>query len=293
MRIDLHTHSTASDGTATPRELVLEAQGAGLDVVAVTDHDSAAGWDQAAEAAAEVGIELVRGMEISTKHHGESVHLLAYLPDPSYPPLQRMLARIIDGRDHRIPRMVARLRSLGIGITEEAVLLKAADTAAVGRPHVADVLVDLGVVESRDEAFADYLSPRGKGYVSRPAASLDDAIRAVAGAGGVTVIAHPWGREGDRSMPGEELGRLQGVGLAGVEVDHLDHDAEQRAELRGIARELDLVVTGSSDFHGAGKPRHHLGVCTTAPEEYERLLATATDAARSSGRTIPEVVTPH
>ncbi len=292
MRIDLHTHSTASDGTATPRELVVEAKRAGLDVVAITDHDTAAGWEQAAGAAAEVGIELVRGMEISTKHHGESVHLLAYLPDPAYPPLHKMLARIIAGRDHRIPRMVARLRSLGIGITEEAVLAKAADAAAVGRPHVADVLVDLGVVASRDEAFADYLSPRGKGYVSRPAASLEDAIRAVAGAGGVTVLAHPWGREGDRSLRSEELARLRATGLTGIEVDHLDHDDDQRAQLRGIAAEIGLVATGSSDFHGSGKPQHHLGVCTTAPEEYERLLEAAARAAATSGRAAPAVITP-
>ena len=292
MRIDLHTHSTASDGTATPRELVVEAKEAGLDVVAITDHDSSAGWDEAAEAAAEVGIELIRGMEISTKHHGESVHLLAYLPDPTYPPLGRMLAGIIAGRDHRIPRMVARLRSLGVDITEEAVLAKAADAAAVGRPHVADVLVDLGVVQSRDEAFADFLSPRGKGYVSRPAASLEDAIRTIAAAGGVTVLAHPWGREGDRSMGAAELRRLQAAGLTGIEVDHLDHDDDQRAQLRGIAGEVGLVVTGSSDFHGLGKPRHHLGVFTTAPDEYERLLAAAAEAADQAGRKTPGVVRP-
>jgi 3',5'-nucleoside bisphosphate phosphatase len=290
VRIDLHTHSSCSDGTATPRELVAEAGEQGLDVVALTDHDVTAGWQEAAEAAAEVGVDLVRGMEISTKHHGSSVHLLAYLPDPTYEPLQRMLAMIIEGRDRRIPRMVARLRSLGIDISEELVAAKASGASAVGRPHVADVLVDLGVVESRDQAFADYLTPRGQGYVSRPAPALDDAIRTVAGAGGVTVLAHPWGREGDRGLDRDELARLQSLGLTGVEVDHLDHAEQQRVRLRAIAAELGLVVTGSSDYHGLGKPAHHLGVETTRPEQYERLLDAAAEAARASGRQAPEVV---
>ena len=291
MRIDLHTHSSCSDGTTSPRELLVEAREQGLDVVALTDHDVSAGWAAAAETAAEVGVDLVRGMEISTRHHGGSAHLLAYLPDPSYQPLQQMLAMILDGRDGRIPRMVAKLRALGIDITVEAVAAKASDAAAVGRPHVADVLVDLGVVGSRDQAFADYLTPRGKGYVSRPAPELDDAIRTVAGAGGVSVIAHPWGRDGERGLDHEELGRLQGVGLTGIEVDHLDHDPEQRTRLRAIARDLDLVVTGSSDHHGRGKPGHHLGVETTSPEQYERLLAAAAEDSRVSGRATPDVVT--
>jgi 3',5'-nucleoside bisphosphate phosphatase len=290
VRIDLHTHSSCSDGTTTPRELVLEAQQRGLDVVALTDHDISTGWQSAAEAALEVGIELVRGMEISTKHTGGSVHLLAYLPDPTYAPLQQMLAGIIEGRDGRIPRMVARLRSLGIDITEEAVAAKASATSAVGRPHVADVLVDLGVVPSRDQAFADYLTPRGKGYVSRPAPALDEAVRVVAAAGGVSVVAHPWGRSGGQALDGRELERLRGVGLTGVEVDHLDHDPHQRARLRRLARDVGLVVTGSSDYHGLGKPAHHLGVETTAPEEYERLLAAAAEASRVSGRSTPQVV---
>lgn len=291
MSIDLHTHSSCSDGTTTPRALVTEAKACGLDVVALTDHDSTVGWQEAAEAAVEVGIDLVRGIEVSTKHHDESVHLLAYLPDPTYEPLQQMLAMIIEGRENRIPRMVARLRSLDIDITEEAVAAKAADAAAVGRPHVADVLVDLGVVESRDQAFGDYLTPRGRGYVSRPAPPLDHAIGVIAGAGGVSVIAHPWGRDGDRGLDRDELARLQSLGLTGIEVDHLDHDQGHRQQLRGIALELDLVATGSSDFHGAGKPTHHLGVETTTPAQYERLLAAAADAAAASGRDTPGVLT--
>ena len=290
MRIDLHTHSSHSDGTTSPEVLVTEAAQRGLDVVALTDHDITTGWQQAAAAAVRVGIDLVRGIEISTKHTGGSVHLLAYLPDPTYEPLQRMLATIITGRDQRVPRMVARLRSLGIAITEEAVAAKAADAHAVGRPHVADVLVDLGVVTSRDQAFADYLTSRGRGYVSRPAPALDKAIRVVAGAGGVSVIAHPWGRVGGRTLDAAELARLKGLGLTGIEVDHLDHHEDLRRRLRAIAGGLDLVVTGSSDFHGTGKPAHHLGVETTAPEQYERLLAAAADAAAAARRDAPSVV---
>lgn len=292
MRIDLHTHSSCSDGTSTPTQLVAEARRAGLDVLAITDHDSAAGWDEAARAAAEAGLELVRGMEISTRHRDRSVHLLAYLPDPGHRGLTRMLEAVLRGRDHRIPRMVARLRSLGIPITEELVAAKASGATAVGRPHVADVLVDLGVVGSRDQAFADYLGTGGRGYVSRPAAPLPGAISAVAEAGGVTVLAHPWGRGGRAALDAEEIAPLSAAGLTGLEVDHLDHDRAEREELREIARELDLVVTGASDYHGHGKTDHPLGVCTTDPEEYERLLAAAEQAARASRHQPPPVVRP-
>ncbi len=292
VRIDLHTHSSCSDGTSSPRRLVIEAEQAGIDVLGITDHDTAAGWEEAAQAAAETGVELVRGMEISTRHRDRSVHLLAYLPDPTHPTLSRMLEAVLRGRDHRIPRMVGRLRSLGIPITEELVAAKASGATAVGRPHVADVLVDLEVVGTRDEAFGGYLNAGGKGYVARPAAPLKDAIRAVTAAGGVSVIAHPWGRGGRATLDARELARLGSVGLTGLEVDHLDHREPQRAELRAIARELDLVVTGSSDHHGLGKADHPLGACLTAPAEYERLLAAADEAASASGRQVPAVVRP-
>ena len=290
MIIDLHTHSSCSDGTSSPRLLVQEAHAAGIDVLAITDHDTEAGWDEAAETAGEIGLELVRGMEISTRHRDQSVHLLAYLPDPTHPPLRRMLGRVLQGRDHRIPRMVAKLNGLGIPITEELVAAKAGDAAAVGRPHVADVLVDLGVVTSRDEAFESYLAAGARGYVSRPAARLTDAIRVVAAAGGVSVIAHPWGRGGGQVLDADELRRLGEAGLTGVEVDHLDHDHAQRERLRGIAGELDLVVTGSSDYHGLGKRNHPLAACTTHPDQYERLLAAAAEASRAVRHETPSVL---
>jgi predicted metal-dependent phosphoesterase TrpH len=290
VRIDLHTHSRVSDGTESPEELVRAAIAAGLDVVALTDHDTADGWDEAARTARDVGIELVRGMEISTIHQGRSVHLLGYLPDPTYPPLVDELSRILDGRRHRLPAMVDRLRGMGIDITADDVHAVSSDAAASGRPHVADALVRLGVVADRDEAFDTLLAAGRPAYVGRYAVSLEQAVRLVAAAGGVSVIAHVWGRSRSERPGEEDLAALQEVGLTGIEVDHQDHDALQRERLRGIARDLGLVVTGSSDYHGTGKTLHDLGINTTAPEEYGRLLEAAASAAAASGRRTPEVV---
>lgn len=289
MRIDLHTHSLASDGTDTPGDLVRAAHAVGLDVVALTDHDATAGWDEAARAAEEVGISLVRGLEISTRYAGRSVHLLAYLPDPTHPGLCAALGRIIDGRRERTPAIVAALRAHGIEITEDDVRREAGRSMAAGRPHVADALVRLGVVTDRTHAFGLLLNPGRPGYVDRYAAELTDMIALVVAAGGVTVLAHPWGRSGRSVLDATALESLRGIGLAGVEVDHQDHDAATRAALRGLANDLDLVVTGSSDHHGLGKVDHDLGVNTTAPEEFERLVGLAADAARASGRTTPGV----
>lgn len=289
MRIDLHTHSLASDGTDTPGDLVRAAHAVGLDVVALTDHDATAGWDEAARAAEEVGISLVRGLEISTRYAGRSVHLLAYLPDPTHPGLCAALGRIIDGRRERTPAIVAALRAHGIEITEDDVRREAGRSMAAGRPHVADALVRLGVVTDRTHAFGLLLNPGRPGYVDRYAAELTDMIALVVAAGGVTVLAHPWGRSGRSVLDAAALESLRGIGLAGVEVDHQDHDAATRAALRGLANDLDLVVTGSSDHHGLGKVDHDLGVNTTAPEEFERLVGLAADAARASGRTTPGV----
>lgn len=292
MRIDLHTHSRASDGTASPGELVRAASAAGLDVVAITDHDTASGWDEAATAAAEVGIELVRGMEISTRHQGVGVHLLAYLPDPTHPGLVAALDKILDGRTSRVPAMLARLREADIDIDLADVRRVAPGTAATGRPHIADALVDLGAVADRGEAFRTLLNPGRPGYVDRYAAPLVDIIGAVAAAGGVSVIAHPWGRHGS-GEPGEEtLAALAEVGLAGIEVDHQDHDADDRARLRAIGTDLGLVMTGSSDHHGLGKVDHELGCNTTDPEHYERLVDLAAGARARSGRPAPEVLRP-
>jgi len=290
VRIDLHTHTRASDGTQTAQELVRAAKDAGLDVLGLTDHDTTEGWATAVRAAEEVGLTLVRGMEISTRHLGRGAHLLAYLPDPTYPPLVTHLRKILDGRSSRVPAMLERLRSIGIEVDIADVRRAAEGTAATGRPHVADALVALGVVRDRSTAFRRFLNPGRPAYVNRYAAPLVEMVRIVDEAGGVSVLAHPWGRHGADAMPERAIAELAGLGLAGLEVDHQDHAPDDRTRLRAIARELDLVVTGSSDHHGLGKHDHDLGCHTTAPEDYERLLALAEAASLRSGRTTPEVV---
>lgn len=275
MRIDLHTHSSASDGTDTPGDLVREAAAAGLDVVALTDHDAMSGWDEAQRAADEAGITLVPGLEISTRFHHRGVHLLGYLPDPTHPGLVGELDRILEGRTARTPAIVAALREHGIDVSEEDVRRESGGSVAAGRPHVADALVRLGVVADRTEAFATLLSPGQPGYVNRYASALEDMIPLVAAAGGVSVVAHPWGRGSRSVLDAGALAGLKDLGLAGIEVDHQDHSPADRAELRALARDLDLVVTGSSDHHGLGKVDHDLGVNTTDPEQYERLLSLA------------------
>jgi predicted metal-dependent phosphoesterase TrpH len=290
LRIDLHTHSRASDGTDTPAGLVRAAADAGLDVLAITDHDTADGWAEASTAALELGIELVPGMEISTIHRGRSVHLLAYLPDPTYPPLAGELARVLSGRASRVPAMLQRLHRLGIEITEDDVRRASDGTAAPGRPHIADALVTLGVVADRTEAFNRYLGAGKAAYVDRYAAPLEATIRYVTEAGGVAVIAHPWGRGGLGRPDESTLAALKTVGLAGIEVDHQDHDPATRERLRAIARNLALVATGSSDYHGVGKTDHELGCNITAPDEYARLMELARAAAAGSSRVTPTVV---
>ncbi|HYH73473.1 MAG TPA: PHP domain-containing protein [Nocardioides sp.] len=275
MRIDLHTHSSASDGTDTPADLVRAGKAAGLDVVALTDHDATSGWTEAAAAADEVGIAFVPGLEISTKFRHRGVHLLAYLPDPTHPPLVGALDRIIAGRTERTPAIVAALRRHGIAITEDDVRRESGGSVAAGRPHVADALVRLGVARDRTQAFTDLLDPGRPGYANRYAADLEDMIPLVTAAGGVAVIAHPWGRRGRSLLDEQALAGLRDRGLAGIEVDHQDHSPADRSELRDLARRLDLLVTGSSDYHGLGKVDHDLGVNTTDPEQYERLLSLA------------------
>ncbi|GAA1131502.1 PHP domain-containing protein [Nocardioides aquiterrae] len=286
MRIDLHTHSRASDGTDTPAGLVRAAVDAGLDVLAITDHDTADGWAEARRAAEETGLTLVPGMEISSRHRGRGVHLLAYWPDPAHAPLTAELDRVLAGRQGRVPVMVDRLRALGIEITEDDVRRAAQGAVASGRPHVADALVTLGVVPDRTAAFDRYLGWGRPAHVDRYAVPLERALALVQEAGGVSVVAHPWGRGGLGHPDEATFAELKDLGLTGVEVDHQDHDAAARDRLRAIARNLDLVATGSSDYHGDGKADHDLGCNTTAPDEYERLTsarATGTAGARRPG----------
>ena len=292
-RVDLHAHSDRSDGTESPAELVRRAEREGIDVLALTDHDTCAGWAEAAEAATGTQVALVRGLEISCSFAGYGVHLLAYLPDPTYPPLAEELQRVLDGRSSRLPATLVRLRELGIDIDVADVRRVAGETAATGRPHVADALVDLGVVADRGEAFDRFLGPQGPAYVPRYAADLETMLGTVRRAGGVSVLAHPWAKRHDHSALDQQgFTRLREAGLTGVEIDHQDHDAPTRSRLRDLARRLDLVVTGSSDHHGTGKVGHDLGCCTTAPDQLERLVSRAEEASAASGRDTPEVLWP-
>jgi predicted metal-dependent phosphoesterase TrpH len=291
VRIDLHTHSNRSDGTESPAELVHRARASGIDVLGLTDHDTTESWAEASDVAARTDVTLVRGIEVSCTFEGYGVHLLAYLPDPDYPPLAEELRRILDGRNSRLPATLHRLRSLGIEIDVDDVRRVAGETAAMGRPHVADALVALGVVGDRNQAFNAYLGPQGPAYVHRYAADLEAMIGIVAESGGVSVLAHPWAsRHNHTALDAAGLARLQEAGLAGVEVDHEDHDPVTREALRRVANGLDLVVTGSSDYHGLGKVGHDLGCNTTAPDQLERLLDLAASAAERSARRTPQVV---
>jgi len=290
---DLHTHSYRSDGTDSPRHLVRAAAAAGLDVVALTDHDSAAGWDEAAEAAADVGIGFVPGMEVScTLDSGagsDSVHLLAYGVDPRQPMLAAELDQVVAGRAHRLPGTLHRLRSLGIDIDADDVRAVAGEAAALGRPHVADALVAAGVVADRQEAFARYLMPGKPAYVPRYAAPLREMLALVRAAGGVSVVAHPWARGSRRHLTPATLAGLARLGLTGVEVWHRNHTGHDSRELGALAADLGLVATGASDFHGLGKVDHELGCHTTPAPQLHRLLAAMERAADAARRSDPSV----
>ncbi|MDQ0373099.1 PHP domain-containing protein [Cellulomonas humilata] len=264
MRIDLHTHSTASDGTGAPAQVVAEAAAAGLDVVALTDHDTTAGWPEAAAAAREHGIALVQGTEVSARAHGISIHLLSYLQDPTHPALTVELDRTREARLNRA-RAIVELLSADVPITWDDVLEHSRDAVVVGRPHIADALVALGIVPDRDAAFAYLLSAAGPYHVPHYAPDGPDAVRAIRAAGGVPVFAHPGADARGRIVPDRVFDRLAAAGLGGIEVDHRDHSPAQRERLTAIADRLGLLVTGSSDYHGTGKA-NRLGENLTAPE---------------------------
>ncbi|CCK27627.1 phosphoesterase PHP, N [Streptomyces davaonensis JCM 4913] len=276
MRIDLHTHSTASDGTDTPAELVRNAAGAGLDVVALTDHDTTRGYAEAIAALPE-GLTLVTGAELSCRIDGVSMHMLAYLFDPEEPAL---LAERELVRDDRVPRakgMIAKLNELGVPVTWEQVSRIAGD-GSVGRPHVASALVELGVVPTVGDAFTqDWLADGGRAFVEKHETDPFEAIRLVKGAGGVAVFAHPAAAKRGRTVPESAIAELAAAGLDGIEVDHMDHDPDTRARLRGLGKDLGLLMTGSSDYHGSRKTCV-LGEYTTDPEVYGEITRRATGA---------------
>jgi predicted metal-dependent phosphoesterase TrpH len=271
--IDLHTHSTASDGTDSPARLVEVAARAGITTLAITDHDTTSGWPEAAESAGRFQIGLVRGAEISaiarTTGWGTGVHLLAYLHDPTHPDLLAETERTRDDRTSRARRMVDLLGE-DYPITWDDLLAQTKSGTTIGRPHIADALVAAGVVQDRDEAFATMLRPGTRYYVGHYAPDAVAAVRAVRAAGGVPVFAHPGADARGRVVPDSTIEELAAAGLAGLEVDHRDHTPDTRRRLRDIAESLDLLVTGSSDFHGAGK-RNLIGENTTAPEVLEAI----------------------
>ncbi len=274
MLIDLHAHSTASDGTDSPAELMRAAAAAGLDVVAITDHDNTMGWAPAL-AARPAGLTVIRGAEfstsVSTPERRTSVHLLGYLFDPEHPAIVREQARLREERLHRGLAIVQKMVAAGVPITADRVL-EIADGAPIGRPHIGRALVEAGVVVSVDQAFALHLSGRGPYYVPKADTDLPTAIGLITAAGGVSVIAHPRARSERRVLTESYLTELAGLGLGGLEVDHPDHDEADRAQLRAIAGRLGLVTTGSSDYHGTNKVLR-LGQESTDPAMLARIVA--------------------
>ncbi|MCK2214926.1 PHP domain-containing protein [Actinomadura sp. ATCC 31491] len=277
MRVDLHSHSSASDGTEPPAAVVRRARERGLDVLALTDHDTVAGHPEAI-GALPAGLTLVPGMELSCRRDGQSVHLLAYLFDPAEPELRAECGRLRAARETRGRLMVERLAELGVPVTWEQVAALAAG-GPVGRPHIARAMVAAGAIAAPELAFTpEWIGTGGRAHVSRYALDPVRAVRLVRAAGGVPVLAHPKAARRGATVPDADIAELAAAGLFGVEADHLDHDEAARARLRVLAGELGLAVTGSSDDHGE-LTGHRLGCETTAPEVYERLVAEATGAA--------------
>jgi 3',5'-nucleoside bisphosphate phosphatase len=284
VRIDLHVHSDASDGTDPPAEVARRAAAAGLDVVALTDHDTMAGI-AAAVAALPPGLTLVPGLELSCLDNGRSMHLLGYLCDSRDPALAAETELIRDDRTRRARAMVARLAELGAPVTWEQVSAIAGD-AVVGRPHIARALAEAGVVATPADAFtAEWIADGGRAHVGRYAPDAARGIALVRGAGGVPVLAHP--RSPGYEIADEVVAGLAAAGLAGLEVFHPDHDHSERTRLTQLANSLDLVMTGGSDDHGAFNDSG-LGSETTPPEQYERLLALATGARPVTGPALTE-----
>jgi 3',5'-nucleoside bisphosphate phosphatase len=271
VRIDLHTHSTASDGTETPAQVMATARENGLDVVALTDHDSIRGWEEARSAAPE-GLTFVPGAEVSClTESGISLHVLGLLFDPEYAPL---LEAMETSRDDRVPRMremVRLLSSDGISVTMEDVMESVPTGATVGRPHLADTLVKLGHVPTRDAAFTDLLHNDSKYYVDHICPDPVSAVRMIKAAGGIAIFAHPGASKRGEVVDRAQIDAMAAAGLDALEVDHRDHDETIRVNLREIANELGLLCTGASDYHGTGK-LNRIGENLTSPDVWAALV---------------------
>ena len=272
--IDLHTHTNCSDGTDSPRELVNKAIVQGLEVLGLTDHDTTSGWQEATETL-RGSLKLVLGSEISClTNDGVSVHMLGLLFDPEHEEMQRVLEETRDGRLPRMRKMIEKMRAEGMDISIEDVELAMPPGATMGRPHLADALVAKKIVKSRDEAFVDLLHNESRFYVSHAAPTPVEAIALIRRAGGVAVIAHPFASLRGHILKAQDFSELVAAGLNGIEVDHRDQNPDERAMLRTIAHELDLIVTGSSDYHGTGK-LNSLAENHTHREQWEKLESLA------------------
>jgi predicted metal-dependent phosphoesterase TrpH len=272
--IDIHTHTTCSDGTDTPRELVNKAIVQGLAVLGISDHDTTSGWAEATESL-RGSLKLALGSEISClTNDGVSVHMLGLLFDPEHEEMQQVLEETRDGRLPRMRKMVEKMRAEGIDISIEDVELAMPQGATMGRPHLADALVAKKIVRTRDEAFVDLLHNESRFYVSHAAPTPAEAISLIRRAGGVAVIAHPFASHRGQTLNPEDFSELVAAGLNGIEVDHRDQNPDERSMLRTIAHELDLVITGSSDYHGTGK-LNSLAENHTHREQWEKLESQA------------------
>ena len=276
LRADLHSHSNVSDGTTPPADVIARATAAGLDVIALTDHDTVAGHAEAA-AALPAGLTLLPGMELSCRLQGHSVHVLGYLFDSDYPELAAETAKIRDGRLTRAREMVRRLVAQGVPVTWEQVEA-IADGGVVGRPHIARALAAAGVVPTPADAFSpEWIGPGGPAYVTRYALDPVRAVRLVQAAGGVTVLAHARGYGRGWQIPDEVIAELAAAGLTGLEINHPQHDEAAREQLRALAAALDLVPSGGSDDHGE-LTGFRLGTETAPAGSYQRLIEQATGA---------------
>lgn len=274
--IDLHTHTTCSDGTDSPRELVNKAIVQGLEILGISDHDTTSGWEEAQQTL-RGSLKLALGAEISClTSDGVSVHMLGLLFDPFHEEMQQVLEETRDGRLPRMRKMIEKMRAEGIDIAIEDVVRAMPDGATMGRPHLADALVAKKIVKSRDEAFLELLHNDSRFYVSHAAPTPVEAIALIRRAGGVAVIAHPFASHRGQILAPTDFSELVSAGLNGIEVDHRDQNPDERAMLRVIARELDLVITGSSDYHGTGK-LNSLAENYTSREQWEKLEAQANE----------------
>ena len=271
---DLHMHSNHSDGTENPGQVVRQAHSAGIRTMALTDHDRTTGWDEAAAATASLGMTFIPGMELSAKHQWRSVHVLGYLFDPEDAALRAETERIRGDRVGRAERIVRNI-SRDYDLTWADVLAQTTVDATVGRPHIADALVARGIVADRTEAFDGILHPREGYYEPHYAPDPLTAVRLITDAGGVAIIAHPVTSGRDRMMPLEYIEQLIAAGLGGFEIDHRENTEHGKRTLRTLAQKHDLIVTGSSDYHGAGKPNRP-GENTTSDDMVARIIARAT-----------------